>query len=137
LKLKKGKIMEITSFILGVCAVIVLAMVVGTFVNYVSVKSLKEHIDTLERDIYDETKTLNQRLDKETERLTDYVDSLHNISENNMNEIYRYIDSRLDKLESKVNIKFNDNTAFVDKIYHSTEDVKQQLNEFIRTYQNQ
>jgi len=129
--------MEITSFILGVCAVIVLAMVVGTFVNYVSVKSLKEHIDTLERDIYDETKTLNQRLDKETERLTDYVDSLHNISENNMNEIYRYIDSRLDKLESKVNIKFNDNTAFVDKIYHSTEDVKQQLNEFIRTYQNQ
>ena len=129
--------MEITSFILGVCAVIVLAMVVGTFVNYVSVKSLKEHIDTLERDIYDETKTLNQRLDKETERLTDYVDSLHNISENNMNEIYRYIDSRLDKLESKVNIKFNDNTAFVDKIYHSTEDVKQQLIEFIRTYQNQ
>ena len=129
--------MEITSFILGVCAVIVLAMVVGTFVNYVGVKSLKEHIDTLERDIYDETKTLNQRLDKETERLTDYVDSLHNISENNMNEIYRYIDSRLDKLESKVNIKFNDNTAFVDKIYHSTEDVKQQLNEFIRTYQNQ
>ncbi len=43
--------MEITSFILGVCAVIVIAMVVGTFVNYMSVKQLKEHLDTLERDI--------------------------------------------------------------------------------------
>ena len=129
--------MEITSFILGVCAVIVLMMVVGTFVNYMSVKQLKEHLDTLERDVHSEVQVLTQNLDKETERLINYVDGLHNNNQDNMNEIYRYIDSRFDKMENKVNTRFNDNTAFVDKINHSTEDVKQQLNEFIRTYQNQ
>ena len=41
--------MEITSFILGVCTVIVLVMVVGTFVNYMSTKSLKEEINQLNR----------------------------------------------------------------------------------------
>ena len=127
--------MEITSFILGVCAVIVVAMVVGTFVNYVGVKSLKERIDNLERDIYDETKTLNQRLDKETERLTDYVDSLHNISENNMNEIYRYIDSRLDRLQDK----FSSNIASgveVRKALDEIKDLNERLDKFIRNYQN-
>ena len=39
--------MEITSFILGVCAVIVIMMVVGTFVNYMTTKSLKKEIDSL------------------------------------------------------------------------------------------
>ena len=97
--------MEITSCILGVCAVIVVAMVVGTFVNYMSVKQLKEHLDTLERDVHSEVQVLTQNLDKETERLTDYVDSLHNISENNMNEIYRYVDSRADKLKLSLVIK--------------------------------
>jgi len=128
--------MEITSFILGVCAVIVVAMVVGTFVNYVGVKSLKEHIDTLERDIYDETKTLNQRLDKETDRLTDYVDSLHNISENNMNEIYRYIDSRMDKLETKFRGDIASGVE-VRKVIDKNELLEQRLNRFIETYQNQ
>ena len=128
--------MEITSFILGVCAVIVIAMVVGTFVNYVGVKSLKEHIDTLERDIYDETKTLNQRLDKETERLTDYVDSLHNISENNMNEIYRYIDSRMDKIQDKFK---NDLASSVEvrKALDEIEVLKQKMDNFIKGYQIQ
>jgi predicted PurR-regulated permease PerM len=127
--------MEITSFILGVCAVIVLAMVVGTFVNYVGVKSLKEHIDTLERDIYDETKTLNQRLDKETDRLVDYTDNLNNNNQDSMNEIYRYIDSRLDKLQDK----FSSNIASgveVKKAMDEIKDLNERLDKFIRNYQN-
>ena len=127
--------MEITSFILGVCAVIVLAMVVGTFVNYMSVKQLKEHLDTLDRDIHTEVQILNQNLDKETERLIDYVDSLHNISENNMNEIYRYIDSRADKLESR----FKDQIASgaeVKKALGEIKDLNDRLDKFIRNYQN-
>ena len=40
--------MEITSFILGVCAVIVIMMVVGTFVNYMSVNQLKEQLNIVE-----------------------------------------------------------------------------------------
>ena len=127
--------MEITSFILGVCAVIVLAMVVGTFVNYMSVKQLKEHLDTLDRDIHTEVQIFNQNLDKETERLIDYVDSLHNISENNMNEIYRYIDSRADKLESR----FKDQIASgaeVKKALGEIKDLNDRLDKFIRNYQN-
>jgi len=127
--------MEITSFILGVCAVIVLAMVVGTFVNYVGVKSLKEHIDTLERDIYDETKTLNQRLDKETDRLVDYTDNLNNNNQDAMNELYRYIDSRLDKLQDN----FSSNIASgveVKKAMDEIKDLNERLDKFIRNYQN-
>ena len=127
--------MEITSFILGVCAVIVVAMVVGTFVNYVGVKSLKERIDTLERDIYDETKSLNQRLDKETDRLVDYTDNLNNSNLDAMNELYRYIDSRLDKLQDK----FSSNIASgveVRKAMDEIKDLNERLDKFIRNYQN-
>ena len=127
--------MEITSFILGVCAVIVVAMVVGTFMNYVGVKSLKEHLNTLERDIYDETKTLNQRLDKETDRLIDYTDNLNNNNQDAMNELYRYIDSRLDKLQDK----FSSNIASgveVKKAMDEIKDLNERLDKFIRNYQN-
>ena len=85
--------MEITSFILGVCAVIVLIMVVGTFVNYMSTKSLKEEINQLNRVIenqYNESENVRKEL-------TDYMDSLHNQSESDMSEVYRHIDSRVDK----------------------------------------
>jgi len=127
--------MEITSFILGVCAVIVLAMVVGTFVNYVGVKSLKEHIDTLERDIYDETKTLNQRLDKETDRLIDYTDNLNNNTQDAMNEIYRYIDSRMDKLQDKFSSGIVSGVE-VRKAMDEIKDLNERLDKFIRNYQN-
>jgi predicted PurR-regulated permease PerM len=127
--------MEITSFVLGVCAVIVLMMVVGTFVNYMSVKQLKEHLDTLDRDIHTEVQILNQNLDKETERSTNYVDSLHNNNQDNMNEIYRYIDSRLDKLESK----FSSQIASGEEVKVALDeinDLNDRLDRFIRNYQN-
>ena len=128
--------MEITSFILGVCAVIVVAMVVGTFVNYVGVKSLKEHIDTLERDIYDETKTLNQRLDKETDRLVDYTDNLNNNNQDAMNELYRYIDSRLDKLQDKFSNQMASGVE-VKKALDKINKVEADLNDFVKMYRNQ
>jgi len=127
--------MEITSFILGVCAVIVIAMVVGTFVNYMSMKRLKEQLDTLERGVYNEIQILNQNLDKETERLTDYVDKLHNQSGDDMNEIYRYIDSRNDKLHAQ----FSSNIASgveVKKALEEVKDLNERLDKFIRNYQN-
>ena len=85
--------MEITSFILGVCTVIVLVMVVGTFVNYMSTKSLKEEINQLNRVIENQYNE-SEKIQKE---LTDYVDNLHNQSESDMSEVYRHIDSRVDK----------------------------------------
>jgi len=128
--------MEITSFILGVCAVIVVAMVVGTFVNYMSMKRLKEQLDTLDRDIHSEVQILNQNLDKETERLTDYVDKLHNISENNMNEIYRYIDSRMDKMEAKFSAQLTSGVE-VKKALDEINTLRTDFDEFVKMYRNQ
>jgi histidinol phosphatase-like PHP family hydrolase len=74
-------------------------------------------------------------LDKETERLTDYVDSLHNISENNMNEIYRYIDSRFDKTENKFSNQIASGVE-VKKALDEIKDLNDRLDKFIRNYQN-
>jgi len=127
--------MEITSFILGVCAVIVVAMVVGTFVNYMSVTQLKEQVDYLNRDTHNEIEVLNQNLDKQEHNLTDYVDTLHNKSENDINELYRYIDSRLDKLESKFSNQIASGVE-VKKALDEIKDLNDRLDKFIRNYQN-
>ena len=128
--------MEITSFILGVCAVIVLMMVVGTFVNYMSMKRLKEQLDTLDRDIYNQIDLTNQNLDKETERLIDYVDSLHKISEDTTNEIYRYIDSRMDKLETKFSAQLTSGVE-VKKALDEINTLRTDFDEFVKMYRNQ
>ena len=128
--------MEITSFILGVCVVIVIMMVVGTFVNYMSVKGLKEQLDTLDRDIHSEVQILNQNLDKETERLTDYVDKLHNQSEDDMNEIYRYIDSRMDKMEAKFSAQLTSGVE-VKKALNKINTLRTDFDEFVKMYRNQ
>ena len=127
--------MEITSFILGVCAVIVLAMVVGTFVNYMSVKRLKEHLDTLDRDVQNQLEAIIRDNNALENNLTDYVDSLHKISEDTTNEIYRYIDSRNDKLHAQ----FSSNIASgveVRKGLDEIKDLNERLDKFIRNYQN-
>ena len=127
--------MEITSFILGVCAVIVIAMVVGTFVNYMSVKRLKEQLDNLDRDIYQQVDITNQNLDKKENELILYADKLHQHLEDEMNKLYGYVDSRTDKLESK----FSDQIASgveVKKALDEIKDLNERLDRFIRNYQN-
>ena len=127
--------MEITSFILGVCAVIVIAMVVGTFVNYMSMKRLKEQLDTLDRDVQNQLEAIIRDNNALENRLTDYVDSLHKISEDTTNEIYRYIDSRNDKLHAQ----FSSNIASGVEVRKSLDEIKdlnERLDKFIRNYQN-
>ena len=127
--------MEITSFILGVCAVIVVAMVVGTFVNYMSVKRLKEQLDTLDRDIYNQIDLTNQNLDKKENELIRYTDELHSKHENDLNELYRYVDSRTDKLEAKFSIQLASGVE-VRKALDEIKDLNERLDKFIRNYQN-
>ena len=127
--------MEITSFILGVCAVIVVAMVVGTFVNYMSVKRLKEQLDTLDRDIYNQIDLTNQNLDKKENELIRYTDELHSKHENDLNELYSYVDSRTDKLEAKFSIQLASGVE-VRKALDEIKDLNERLDKFIRNYQN-
>ena len=127
--------MEITSFILGVCAVIVIMMVVGTFVNYMSVKRLKEQLDTLDRDVQNQLEAIIRDNNALENKLTDYVDSLHKISEDTTNEIYRYIDSRNDKLHAQ----FSSNIASGVEVKKALDEIKSlndRLDKFIRNYQN-
>ena len=85
--------MEITSFILGVCAVIVIMMVVGTFVNYMTTKSLKEEINALQKQL----EYTQMDMEKKESQLYDFG---NNIDRNRIDEqerLYRHIDSRVDK----------------------------------------
>jgi len=90
--------MEITSFILGVLAVIALAMVAITSVNYMTTKVLKKDIDNLWQRAKDEEEARSrQHFDT-----INYVDQLNNNTQDEMNKLYGYVDSRVDKLESKI-----------------------------------
>ena len=87
--------MEITSFILGVLAVIAIMMVVITSVNYMAFRTLKRDFDnyvsSTERvlaDIYRDNETSRQELHS---RITETEQA-----------VVRHTDSRVDKLESKV-----------------------------------
>ena len=93
--------MEITSFILGVCAVIVLLMIAGTSVNYMAIKILRKDIDNLQReqeniymDVLNKTSNLESTIIRETNKLEE--DFLKNYE-----GIHRTIDSRVDKLDNK------------------------------------
>ena len=93
--------MEITSFILGVCAVIVILMVAGTSVNYMTIKVLKKDIENTQRDIeniymeiLNKTSNLESQIIRETNKLDE--DFLKHYE-----GIHRTIDSRVDKLDSK------------------------------------
>ena len=123
--------MEITSFILGVCAVIVIMMVVGTFVNYMSVKGLKEQLNIVERHI----EQADEGWGKQHFEHIDYVDQLYNNAENNMNEIYRYIDSRFDKTENKFSNQIASGVE-VKKALDEIKDLNDRLDKFIQNYQN-
>ncbi len=92
--------MEITSFILGVLAVIAIMMVVITSVNYMAFKTLKRDFDnyvsSTERvfaNIYRDNETQGQELHS---RITETEQNLA-----------RHTDSRVDKLESKIYSDFD------------------------------
>lgn len=92
--------MEITSFILGVLAVIALAMVAITSVNYMAFKTLKgdfdHYVSGTERvlaNIYKDNDFARQELHS---RITETEQA-----------VVRHTDSRVDKLESKIYSDFD------------------------------
>ena len=89
--------MEITSFILGVAAVITILMVVVTFMNFMEIKNLQKQIDIL-KDIDEAIIRDNNALEN---RCINYTDQLNNNTQRELENLYRHIDSRVDKLEEK------------------------------------
>ena len=101
--------MEITSFILGVCAVIVIMMIVGTSVNHMTIKVLRKEIKNLANAMERNSEDLYRQLEKHVEareklntELTNYTDILNNNTQNELNKLYGYVDSRGDKLDYNI-----------------------------------
>ena len=92
--------MEITSFIVGVCAATILVVVNGTFVNYMAIKTLKSQFDNLDKYANRIEQSLNQRINTE-------IQDLSQNANNDDKEIIRYIDSRVEKLEDKIYTDFD------------------------------
>ena len=90
--------MKTLSFILGVAAVVAIAMVAVMFRVYREVERLKsnaqEHekwLNEIERQIGERENVVHQRIDQEIDRVNRYHD-----------EIHRIMDSRFDKFENKI-----------------------------------
>ena len=90
--------MEITSFILGVAAVITILMVVVTFMSFMEIKNLQKQINILQN-IDEAIIRDNNTLER---RCIDYSTQLDANLRQELENVYRHIDSRADKLETKV-----------------------------------
>lgn len=144
------------AFVLGVFTVLALAGVVSMFKTrgqikdlYTEIEDLQNLINELERDYHRDNDLLDRRIDGEIDRvdniekrLFEYADGLHNHLEEEMNKLYGYVDSRTDKMEDRIKgdvaqlvsdiysnmeAKFNDNTAFVDGLYHSLNELSSEV----------
>ena len=87
--------MEITSFILGVLAVIALAMVAITSVNYMTTKVLKREINNLNITSINAIEDIYRQLENTRQELYSRIDEVEQ-------NVVRHTDSRVDKLESKI-----------------------------------
>jgi len=104
--------MEITSFILGVCAVIVLMMVVGTFVNYLTTSSLKKEINGLQKEV----ENLHRDLETKESQLYSFGNDLNQNRVDEEEKLYRHIDSRVDKVVDNVSREIAYLNQMVDKL---------------------
>ena len=92
--------MEITSFILGVCAIIVLLMIVGTSVNYMTTKILKREINNLNISSTHTFEDIYRQLENIRQELYSRIDEVEQ-------NVVRHTDSRVDKLERKIYSDFD------------------------------
>ena len=105
----------------------------------VVVVQMRKQVKEVEKQIKDMNGMIDHsflQIQNEKSDLTDYVDKLYQLSEDNVNELYRYIDSRLDKLHGQ----FSSNIASGVEVRKSLDEInklKEKLDKFIVTYQNQ
>ena len=133
---------QLLFFGLGVLAVLAAAGVVSMFRSQKQIVDIQSQIDAIERHI----DSVESSIDREVERAVEYTEGVEAHLTDELEKMYRYIDSRTDKLEDGVskqiaslyqiveehNAKFNDNTAFVDGIFHSVDKLKQKVKETIK-----
>jgi len=124
---------QILAFSLGVFTVVAVAAVVNSFkvrktISEVveDVENAHDAIDNLATDLSDDIKQAEEDFDY---RLKDLEKDLRG----EIDEIYKIIDSRIDKLDFRIDTKFNDNSAFVDKLYTNIRELQNIFREVKQT----
>ena len=122
------------AFVLGVLLVAIPVVVYSMFRTSKKVRVLGNDIEYLTEVIEDLERSLENRNELVDRRIDQEIDRLNVTSD----KIYKYIDSRTDKIESRtvatiddlenkiysdMNARFNDNTGFVDKIFNQIADL--------------
>lgn len=94
--------METLAFVQGVLTVIGLLMVGGMVWAVLKINNIKDSLEGLYQEVNETQTQLHLRIDKEIQDADLKFDDVYRQIENNSENIYRAIDSRLDKLQSKL-----------------------------------
>ena len=97
--------MEITSFILGVCAVIGVAVVTLVVVGMVKIHKQKKQIENLQSELGRSSTNVYQTISDEVRYINDRLSRMDDRGMLSMEELKRdllsHVDSRIDKLQAK------------------------------------
>lgn len=94
--------METLAFVQGVLTVIGLLMVGGMVWAVLKINNIKDSLEGLYQEVNEIQTQLHLRIDKEIQDADLKFDDVYRQIENNSENIYRTIDSRLDKLQTKL-----------------------------------
>jgi len=95
--------METLSFILGVGAVMAIVVIVVTFMNNKQIKELNKQIENLEST----DNNICNNIDNLEIRVLDVIKEVDLNQRRENEEIVRFVDSRVDKLEDKIYKNFD------------------------------
>jgi len=94
--------METLAFVQGVLTVIGLLMVGGMVWAVLKINDIKDSLEGLYQEVNETQTQLHLRIDKEIQDVDLKFDDAYRQIGNNSENIYRAIDSRLDKLQTKL-----------------------------------
>ena len=100
--------MEITSFLLGICAVIVVALVTVVVVGMFKISRLNKELNNLERLVDTVVNQLDQRITSTEDDFRRMIDSRVDSGRSAIEKEHRFIHERIDKSQQEVvgEIKF-------------------------------
>jgi hypothetical protein len=119
--------MEITSFILGVCAVIIILMVAGTSVNYMTIKVLRKDIDNLDMASSHSFEDTYRQLEKLQQEVYSRIDT---VEQNTV----RHTDSRADKLGNKLDELDNRLMGEISLLLQDMRSLRQEISRVEKSY---
>jgi DNA polymerase II small subunit/DNA polymerase delta subunit B len=103
--------MNTLSFAFGMLAVVGLFTLVAAIVGLVKVYNHQSYIKELNDEVYSMNRDIHQKVDTSNERMHTVITSVETVLRNQFTkereDMLRYVDSRLDKLETKLTTNSN------------------------------